>query len=297
MRKLFKLVRICLNLVIFGLAFAFLVSTNGKTIQANLFGTYVPQKGIIEDVFVVEKNAKRATDSKQNVELRVHYTVNNKSYNSDLLVQSFRHFEQEEATVFARKFAQKGDDITIYISPTSPEESVLNRIDEIHVWIYVLVFLVLFVLIFRIIWLVVGISKPLVPKTNKRGAPTTSPKTENKIEETPEISRKTEVTREEIKLEKDSFDALEMTGDSLADYYSGAVEKFKLAEYPGYYCTLFIMKNEVITVHQESTHNWTSNYNFKSFLENNELDKLLLEPDELINKDEIIAKIKTLINN
>jgi hypothetical protein len=296
-KKIIKIIKIGLLLLIFGFALALLFSTPGKTIQANLLGTYIPQIGIVNDVYVIKVEARKATDCKQNVEVNVVYNVNNKSYACRLVVQSFRSFEKEEAEQFIKSYKQKGDEITIYISPTSPEKSVLNRIDEIHGWVYFFVFLIFFMVIVSIIWILVSFSKPVLSQQSPKRIHREKANEKNKPIDNIASSDSTAKIVLKSKEEEEKFEKLVMTGDTLKDYYSGAIEKFQLAEFPGYYCTIHLMNNEIITVHQESTHHWTANYNFQAFLDKNELDKLLLTPEELANKELILAKIKTLLHH
>lgn len=292
MKRVIIVLKITLNIVILFFALALIVSAKGKTIQANLIGTFIPQKAQIIEIYVIEKRTGRQKNSTptvtNEVKANVNYKVKTKKYSSRILVKSFDHFKQEEAEEFAKKYHQKGEIITIFISPVSPEMAVLNRIDEIHIWVWTFVFLIIFILIFRIIWLFMTFS-------GSKKDQTIDFKKVSKIKNKEKVN--SVLSDSNFKEEEEEINDLELTGDSLADYYSGALKKFKLVEYPGYYCTIYIMKNEIITVHQENTHNWTTRYNFKDFLNQNELDKLLLEPDELINKNIIISKIQDLMKN
>lgn len=299
MKRVIIVLKITLNIVILFFALALIVSAKGKTIQTKLFGTYIPQKAIIKNVFLIEKKTGGQKNSSptvtHDVEINASYNRNNKKYSTVILVKSFDRYKAEEAEEFRRKYKQKGEMVNIFISPNTPGNAVLDRIDEFHVWVWILVFLIIFILIFRIIWLFMTFSRSkkdekLIPKKMFQPKIKEEKKSESKLV----LSETDYKHSNDLKDDIDNTNDLELTGDSLADYYSGALKKFKLAEYPGYYCTIYIMKNEIIIVHQESTHNWTANYNFKAFLDNRELDQLLIDPDELINKDIIISKINAL---
>ena len=291
MKRVIIVLKITLNIVILFFALALIVSAKGKTIQTKLFGTYIPQKAIIKNVFLIEKKTGGQKNSSptltHDIEINASYNINNKNYSTVILVKSFDRYKIEEAEEFKRKYKQKGEMVNIFISPNSPENAVINRIDEFHIWVWTFVFLIIFILIFRIIWLLMTFS-------GSKKDQTIDFKKVSKLKNKEKVNS---VLSDSNFKEEEEINDLELTGDSLADYYSGALQKFKLVEYPGYYCTIYIMKNEIITVHQESTHNWTTRYNFKDFLNKNELDKLLLDPDELINKNIIISKIQDLIKN
>ena len=81
----------------------------------------------------------------------------------------------------------------------------------------------------------------------------------------------------------------------IEDYYNDTLRKAAIHTWLGYYCELFLLKELIVIVHDENTHQYCRQHSFTDFLKNNIIDTILIDDADLIHKDDILNTIKSMI--
>ena len=84
-------------------------------------------------------------------------------------------------------------------------------------------------------------------------------------------------------------------GDYLNDYYNGELARISLQKWDGYYCQLFLLKDKIVVIYDESIFHYCRTYTFNEFLNTHIIDDILIEAPEIHYKTEIISRIKSMI--
>ncbi len=133
-----------------------------------LFGHYVAEDATVDSIFTEEYELIKRTNyiHEWRVYLRVNYVVDNNNYSGLYIAKSFSYYAYKEAkrkaNIFARDFIKTGEHLTIYRDPKKPQESVLYREDELHLWLSILV--ILFSNVFSIVLIVYGYTNLAITK-------------------------------------------------------------------------------------------------------------------------------------
>lgn len=89
--------------------------------------------------------------------------------------------------------------------------------------------------------------------------------------------------------------AYKLTGNIEDDYYSGAIRHYQLKEWEGFWCTVHLMRDTVVVVHNESSFHRFKEYTCKEFIHKKVIDEICIAEPEIKYREEILATIKAKV--
>ena len=228
--------------------------TTGQWWRGRVMNSFVTRVSTIDTIYQVEYERHGQTAARHIHEIqvfaRVHYNNNNKVFSTTIMLEKFPFLNFGKASMFINDFKNRGDNLTVFYDPAYPMDIVKSRKDIPGFFtstsIIILNLIVLIVLI--ALFLMgsaglydflknpnkhIGLVKPISEKRKKYLNDKYFPKTE------------------EIKtVFPERVLATELSGNSLEDYYSGALETNALQSWHGYYCEIFLFPGAVIVAFQ-----------------------------------------------
>jgi hypothetical protein len=266
------ILQLIIGIVLVTASLSLVGTETGKKLQMRLLGTYLPAAATTLNYDISEYEVWGKSAGNHIHELRVYlkgqYSLKGKVYNHYFLVKSFDFYERKEAKLFAKQNIHPGEPITIYYYPKDPNEAELKPEDEMHLWLdYFFVLPLLTVSVILIFWALGHIFIKKIREQENAVAPPKPPFS---------IDGKSDV-------------------ELLDYYYDEDLDAHALQKWYGYYCVIFLFEHGLVVVYDESNHYYCRFYNLEDFLKMNIIDKVIIGEPEINFKDEILAKIKSLM--
>ena len=228
--------------------------TTGQWWRGRVMNSFVTKAVTVDTIYKTENESFGKTASNHIHEVlvvaKVHYNVNKKEYTQFLTLATFPWPEFEKADNYIKNLKKQNEPLTILYDPANPEYIVNSRSDIPGFFtstsIILLNCIVLIVLLALFSMGAAGIYDFF--KSPKQMAPNQPISAKRKLylmnKYYPKPSVKTTVIPE-------PETATELSGDTLADYYSGALANNALQSWHGFYCEIFLFPTNVIVAFQE----------------------------------------------
>lgn len=228
--------------------------TTGQWWRGRVVNSFVTQVATIDTIYQVEYEqfGKTAAQHIHEIQVvaKVHYNNNNKVFSTTITLETFPFLNFGKANNFINELKKRGNALTILYDPAYPKDIVKSRKDIPGFFtstsIIILNLIVLIVLIALFLMGLgglydflknpnkhIGLVKPISEKRQKYLNDKYFPKTA------------------EIKtVFPERVLATQLSGNSLDDYYSGALENNALQSWHGFYCEIFLFSSAVIVAFQ-----------------------------------------------
>ena len=199
---------------------------------------------------------------------KVHFDVNKKEYTQFITLETFPWPEFEKGDNYLKNFKKQTRPLTIIYDPANPNYIVKSK-DEIPGFftstsIILLNLIVLIVLFALFCMRAVGVYAFL--KKAKYRLPNQPISAKGKLYLMNKYFPKPPVITTVIPL---SETATKLSGDTLADYYSGALGINALQSWHGFYCEIFLFVTGVIVAFQEDKGYYIRDYSLNDIIEKN----------------------------
>lgn len=196
---------------------------------------------------------------------KVHYLVNNSNYTANLVLKSFPYYDHNQSETFISDYKKKGNLLTVFYDPANPAFVVLNQ-DEVPSFfmsmsIAILNLIIIIMLLAILLMCLANIYEFIIPAHNKETDMSISKKVSNYFR------GKSSTSSQMNPNETNADNNLNLTGNHLDDYYSGALEKFALEWWEGCYCYVYLFPNKVIHAVQEDKGYYMREYTLKEILD------------------------------
>ena len=276
MKKAFNsLLLIGIGLLVLSLLLNERISNLSSWHRVSLLNTYDSTIAETDGFKLVETFEKVGSKSAQTRKIYLisyigNFTIDNINYAEDVSFHEMRYTSKKEATRIYNTLSHQPFTFKIYYDKKNPlftftsKRKVPNLFVSIFSsWSTVFIVFICFVLI------IVGVI--LLKEIIK--------------------SKKNKAVPNEKHMEK----AYKLTGNIEDDYYSGAIRHYQLKEWEGFWCTIHLMKDTIVVVHNSDNHHSFREYNYKEFIHKKIIDEICIAEPEIKYRKEILATIKAKV--
>ncbi len=276
MKKAFNsLLLIGIGLLVLSLLLNERISNLSSWYRVSLLNTYDSTIAETDGFKLVETFEKVGSKSTQTRKVYLinyigNFTIDNINYTEDVSFHEMRYTSKKEATRIYNTLSHQPFTFKIYYDKKNPLFTFTSKRKVPNLFVSIFSsWSTVFIVFIGFLVIIVGVI--LLKEIVK--------------------SKKNKPVLNEKHIEK----AYKLTGNIEDDYYSGAIRHYQLKEWEGFWCTIHLMKDTIVVVHNSDNHHSFREYNYKEFIHKKIIDEICIAEPEIKYREEILATIEAKV--